>query len=413
MQTDQSEVVEKAKEVESGMEKLFKVISRENETVTVPEQNWEAIKENYSLMVRHLQILSTEPDEIEVVEALGIVTEGEVVKVRVSKGEHSSQLVTILDELDFEKVAKIGQEVIVRKGTIIDYVPEDVKIPIIKPVFDYVQWNEIVGLDDQVDKVRRAVRHLKHGDRMRELGGKPRTGCLLYGPPGVGKTLIAKAIATEIFDHVEEVPAEAFMYYKGGEILNKYVGESERIIAEAFEKAREFMAKTNLPAIIFIDEAEAILPRRGSRQSSDVDSTIVPTFLSEMDGLHALKPFVILATNHREKIDSAVIRKGRVDLHVKIDHPSKENYMDLILHYIKDLNFDSEVQKEHVAARVVHKTFRSNVSNGADAATISQTIVAHAFDRIMLAEENTGDTIPSVITTDDVDSAIKEYLETT
>jgi SpoVK/Ycf46/Vps4 family AAA+-type ATPase len=194
------------------------------------------------------------------------------------------------------------------------------------PEFEPVHWEDIAGIESQVERIRESIEFpLQNAKLFAEFNVPTIKGMMLYGPPGCGKTLIAKAIATSILKGSNKIDPKAFVYLKGGELLSQYVGAAEANIKSIFDSCREHWKKTKQRSVVFIDEAEAIVPTRGSRVSSDVDSTIVPTFLAEMDGFAEGSPFVILATNHPKQIDPAIQRPGRIDLKVEITRPTVED----------------------------------------------------------------------------------------
>lgn len=188
-----------------------------------------------------------------------------------------------------------------------------------------VRWADIGGLDEVrkeiLDKIEKPLRHPEIFKKYNK--GTPK-GLLFYGPPGNGKTLLAKGIATTIAEIFGADASTGFMHVKGPEILSKWVGEAEATIRSIFERARAHKKETGYPATIFIDEADAILGKRGSGVSSDMEKTIVPMFLSEMDGLDDSAAIIILATNRPDILDPAVIREGRIDRKIKIPRPNKE-----------------------------------------------------------------------------------------
>lgn len=188
-----------------------------------------------------------------------------------------------------------------------------------------VRWADIGGLDEVrkevLDKIEKPLRHPEIFKKYNK--GTPK-GLLFYGPPGCGKTLIAKGIATTIAEIFGADASTGFMHVKGPEILSKWVGEAEATIRSIFERARAHKKETGYPATIFIDEADAILGKRGTGVSSDMEKTIVPMFLSEMDGLDDSAAIVILATNRPDILDPAVIREGRIDRKIKIPRPNKD-----------------------------------------------------------------------------------------
>ena len=211
-----------------------------------------------------------------------------------------------------------------------------------------VTYGRIGGLDRQIEQLRDAIEiPFVYADYYREHQLRPPKGVLLYGPPGCGKTLIAKAVANALASHVESVSGRGARSYffnrKGPELLDKYVGESERKIREVFRRARE-QAREGMPVIIFFDEFESLFRTRGSGISSDVESTIVPQFLSEIDGVEDIKNVIIIgASNRQDLIDPAVLRPGRLDIKIRIDRPGEEATRDIFTKYLTaDLPFDKE-----------------------------------------------------------------------
>ena len=200
-----------------------------------------------------------------------------------------------------------------------------------------VDWSEVGGLEDAKQFLREAIEYPMTYEKVFKFYNKDATkGILLYGPPGCGKTLLAKALATSLAKlQGKDVPG--YIYVKGPEILDKYVGESERVIRHIFKAAREFGEAKQVRAVIFLDEADALLRRRGTGKSSDVESTIVPAFLAEMDGMVTTPhdPLVLLATNRPDTLDPAVIRDGRVDRKIKVTRPEKEIVRDIFKIHLK------------------------------------------------------------------------------
>jgi proteasome-associated ATPase len=180
-------------------------------------------------------------------------------------------------------------------------------------------WDDIGGLEGVKDMMREIVEDpFTFAALYKHYNKKPPKGVLLFGPPGCGKTMVGRAVANAL----AKGNKENFKYVKGPEILNPFVGVSEQNIRQMFSEAKRFKAKHGVPLVIFIDEAEAILSKRGTGISSDMDKTIVPMFLAEMDGLEESGALVILATNRADRLDPAVVRDGRVDRKIEIPRPN-------------------------------------------------------------------------------------------
>src|SRR5205807_8098635 len=184
----------------------------------------------------------------------------------------------------------------------------------------------------------------------------PPNGILLYGPPGCGKTLIAKAVANSLAKKVAEAGQgegrSYFLNIKGPELLNKYVGETERHIRLVFQRARE-KASEGTPVIVFFDEMDSIFRTRGSGVSSDVESTIVPQLLAEIDGVEGLENVIVIgASNREDMIDPAILRPGRLDVKIKIERPDAEAAKDIFSKYLtKGLPLHTEDLSEHGGSR--------------------------------------------------------------
>lgn len=213
---------------------------------------------------------------------------------------------------------------------------------LLTPEIPNVGYADIGGLDDQIREVRDAVElPFTRPDLYRRYDLRPPRGILLYGPPGCGKTLIAKAVASSLSSRSEH--RTYFISIKGPELLNKFVGETERHIRSIFARARA-LASEDVPVVVFFDEMEALFRIRGSGISSDVETMIVPQLLSEMDGLEAMENVVVIgASNRPDMIDPAVLRPGRLDVRIRIDRPNRRQARDIFRkHLTTDLPINSE-----------------------------------------------------------------------
>ncbi|HEY3701392.1 MAG TPA: proteasome ATPase, partial [Acidimicrobiales bacterium] len=212
-----------------------------------------------------------------------------------------------------------------------------------------ISYADVGGLDDQIESITDAVElPFLH----RELFVKHRLpapkGVLLYGPPGCGKTLIAKAVANSLAKKVAEQSGDRqarsyFLNIKGPELLNKYVGETERQIRLVFQRARE-KSEEGVPVIVFFDEMDSLFRTRGSGISSDMESTVVPQLLAEIDGVEALRNVIVIGASNREDlIDPAILRPGRLDVKIKIERPDEEAAAQIFSRYLQsDLPLEAE-----------------------------------------------------------------------
>ncbi len=217
-----------------------------------------------------------------------------------------------------------------------------------------IDYGDIGGLASQIEEIRDAVElPYLHADLFREHKLRPPKGILLYGPPGCGKTLIAKAVANSLAKKVAEVEGRPegrsfFLNIKGPELLNKYVGETERHIRLVFQRARE-KASEGMPVIVFFDEMDSLFRTRGSGVSSDVENTIVPQLLSEIDGVEGLENVIVIgASNREDMIDPAILRPGRLDVKIKIERPDAQGAGDIFSKYLTpDLPLHPDDLAEH------------------------------------------------------------------
>src|SRR4051794_36707495 len=258
--------------------------------------------------------------------------------------------------LEGERPLRAGDSLLVesRSGWAYERIPKsEVEELVLEEVPD-VDYEDIGGLGGQIEAIRDAVElPFLHKDLFLEHELRPPKGILLYGPPGCGKTLIAKAVANSLAKKVAEVTGQAagksfFLNIKGPELLNKYVGETERQIRLVFQRARE-KASEGTPVIVFFDEMESLFRTRGSGVSSDVENTIVPQLLAEIDGVEGLQNVVVIgASNREDMIDPAILRPGRLDVKIKIERPDAEAAKDIFAKYLTErLPLHSDDVGEH------------------------------------------------------------------
>jgi proteasome-associated ATPase len=237
---------------------------------------------------------------------------------------------------------KAGDSVLVdvRANTAVERVPKaEVEQLVLEQVPD-VTYDQIGGLQEQVEAIRDAVElPYLHADLFVEHELRAPKGILLYGPPGCGKTMIAKAVANSLAQRVRDRTGREdvksyFLNVKGPELLNKYVGETERQIRLIFQRAREKSAE-GFPVIVFFDEMESLFRTRGTGVSSDVETTIVPQLLAEIDGVESLKDVVVIgASNREDMIDPAILRPGRLDVKIKVDRPDADAAREIFAVYL-------------------------------------------------------------------------------
>ncbi|HEX3388625.1 MAG TPA: proteasome ATPase [Streptosporangiaceae bacterium] len=335
-------------------------------------------------------------EALNVVIAQGYETVGEVVMLKELLEDGDRALV--ISHADEERVVRLaeplrdsvlraGDSLLLepRSGYVYERIPKaEVEELILEEVPD-ITYSDIGGLSSQIVQIRDAVElPYLHADLFREHQLRPPKGVLLYGPPGCGKTLIAKAVANSLAKQVaartaaaraangdepapeEPGPAKAgqardgqakegksfFLNIKGPELLNKYVGETERHIRLVFQRARE-KASEGMPVIVFFDEMDSIFRTRGSGVSSDVENTIVPQLLSEIDGVEGLENVIVIgASNREDMIDPAILRPGRLDVKIKIERPDAEAAKDIFSKYVlTELPLHPDDLAEHGSSR--------------------------------------------------------------
>src|SRR3954470_24965608 len=286
----------------------------------------------------------------------------------------------IVGRADEERVAELADSLIgekirsgdtllmdARSGLLLEKLPRpEVEELVLEEVPD-ISYDDVGGLDDQIEQIADAVElPFLHHELFAEYKLPAPKGILLYGPPGCGKTLIAKAVANSLAKKVAEVSGDKaarsyFLNIKGPELLNKYVGETERQIRLVFQRARE-KSEEGWPVIVFFDEMDSMFRTRGTGISSDMESTIVPQLLAEIDGVETLKNVIVIGASNREDlIDPAILRPGRLDVKIKIERPNEEAAAQIFGRYLEsDLPLDEdEVQSLGGGDR--HKAVRAMI----------------------------------------------------
>jgi proteasome-associated ATPase len=302
-------------------------------------------------------------EELNVVKAAGYEIQGDVVILKELLEEGRAVVTLRADEDKVGIVAdplrsvklKVGDHILMdgKSGYLLEKLPKsEVEDLALEEVPD-INYEDIGGLTTQIEAIKDAVElPYLYADYYREYQLTPPKGVLLYGPPGCGKTMIAKAVANNLAQKISQKRGEKvqgfFLNIKGPELLSKYVGETERKIREIFVKARE-KASEDVPVIVFFDEMDALFRTRGSGISSDVETTIVPQLLAEIDGVEHLKNVIVVgASNRQDLIDPAILRPGRLDVKIKIERPDRSAAVDIFNKYLTgDLPIHEGELKQH------------------------------------------------------------------
>ncbi|WP_459611835.1 proteasome ATPase [Corynebacterium urogenitale] len=335
---------------------------------------------------------------LQVVEVTGIEDSGDIAQVVEIVGER----VIIADKMGEESVVKAagslreaviskditpGDSVIVdrRSGWAFEAVARTEVTSLVLEEVPDVSYEDIGGLSAQIEQIRDAVElPFLHPEIYQEYGLRPPKGVLLYGPPGNGKTLIAKAVANSLAQQMGEAQGTTsrgdsgdsqpraksyFLNIKGPELLNKFVGETERQIRQIFEQARR-VASSGKPVIVFFDEMEAIFRTRGTGVSSDMESTVVPQLLAELDGVESVENVIVIgASNREELIDPAVLRPGRLDVKIRVERPGEEAAAEILSKYLTaHIPINKELVEEYGTAE-------------AAAAHLRERVVSHLFQK--------------------------------
>jgi proteasome-associated ATPase len=383
--------------------------------------------------------------EVVLNEALNVViaqsyeTVGEVVMLKEVLADGSRALV--ISQADEERVVRLAEPLLhqplragdsllleSRSGYVYERIPKaEVEELILEEVPD-ITYKDIGGLAGQIEQIRDAIElPYLHADLFKEHQLKPPKGVLLYGPPGCGKTLIAKAVANSLAKQVAAKTAQDegtkegksfFLNIKGPELLNKYVGETERHIRLVFQRARE-KASEGMPVIVFFDEMDSIFRTRGSGVSSDVENTIVPQLLSEIDGVEGLENVIVIgASNREDMIDPAILRPGRLDVKIKIERPDAEAAKDIFSKYVLTelpLHPDDLAEHEHSAQSTVDemilRTVERMYTESEENRFLEVTYANGDKEVLYFKDFNSGAMIENIVARAKK-MAIKEFLET-
>ncbi len=287
-----------------------------------------------------------------------------------------------------------------------------------------VDYHDIGGLSGQIEMIRDAVElPYVHADLYREHRLAAPKGILLYGPPGCGKTMIAKAVAASLARKVAEREGRTaarsyFLNIKGPELLNKYVGETERHIRLVFQRARE-KASEGTPVIVFFDEMDSLFRTRGSGVSSDVENTIVPQLLSEIDGVEGLANVIVIgASNREDMIDPAILRPGRLDVKIRIDRPDAQAAGDILAKYLTpELPLHAEDLAEHggdaqaACEAMIRRTVERMYQESEENRFLEVTYANGDKETLYFKDFNSGAMLENIVARAKK-TAIKEYLET-
>ena len=313
-----------------------------------------------------------------IVEPAGYIPRGEIASIvdliadnrAIILGHADDErVVTLSVPLRSEKL-KVGDHVLYdpRTNYAFEKLPKSSVEEVVLEEIPDITYDEIGGLKEQIEVLRDSVElPYIYPEVFREHKLRPPKGILLYGPPGCGKTLIAKAVANSLAKSIKERTGKEtiayFLNVKGPELLNKYVGETEHKLREVFKKARE-KASEDVPVVIFFDEMDSLFRMRGSGISSDMEATVVAQFLAEIDGVESLNNVIVIgASNRQDLIDPAVLRPGRLDLKIKVNRPDQDAAREIFSKYlVADLPFHAEARAKYgddpevIAKRMIEDT---------------------------------------------------------
>jgi proteasome-associated ATPase len=372
-------------------------------------------------------------EALNVVEVLEQDTQGEVVTVKehladdrvitIGRGDES-HVATLSEELR-DVTIRVGDALLYdpRSGYVLEKLPkQEIEELVLEEIPD-ISYEDIGGLERQIEEIRDAVElPFLYAELFMEHQLKPPKGVLLYGPPGCGKTLIAKAVAKSLAEQVRQKTGREdahsyFLNVKGPELLNKYVGETERQIRLIFQRAKE-KSDEGFPVIVFFDEMDSLFRTRGSGISSDVENTIVPQLLSEIDGVETLKNVIVIgASNREDMIDPAILRPGRLDVKIKIERPDANQARDIMSKY---LNIEVPVHEDEVSSasgekiraigRMVERTIDSMYEPSEDNRFLEVTYQSGDKEVLYFKDFNSGAMIENIVRRAKKE-AIKRFLQ--
>jgi proteasome-associated ATPase len=373
-------------------------------------------------------------DALNVVKVLPPDRAGEVVKVKDRLGDDRVMVVGRGDEEMVAYLAgglsetgvRAGDPLLfdARSGCALELLPkEEVEELVLEEIPD-VGYEDIGGLEGQIESIRDAVElPFLYAELFQEHELEAPKGVLLYGPPGCGKTLIAKAVAKSLAEKVRERTGREdarsyFLNVKGPELLNKYVGETERQIREIFQRAKE-RSEEGLPVIVFFDEMDSIFRTRGTGISSDVESTIVPQLLSELDGVETLKNVIVIGASNREDlIDPAILRPGRLDVKIKIERPDGQQAKDIMSKYLHPVVpiHPEEIERyggdpQHACLRMIERTVEQMYEPSDQNRFLEVTYASGDKEILYFKDFNSGAMIENIVRRAKKD-AIKRFLST-
>jgi len=374
-------------------------------------------------------------EALNIVEIAGFERRGDIVMLKeiladggralVIAHTDEEQVVHLADPLRTQRL-RAGDSLLVdmRSGFAVERIPKaEVEELVLEEVPD-IDYADIGGLGSQIEQIRDAVElPFLHADLFREHELRAPKGILLYGPPGCGKTLIAKAVANSLAKKVSdrdgiEAGRSFFLNIKGPELLNKYVGETERHIRLVFQRARE-KASEGTPVIVFFDEMDSLFRTRGSGVSSDVENTIVPQLLSEIDGVEGLENVIVIgASNREDMIDPAILRPGRLDVKIKIERPDAQAAADIMTKYLTaNLPLHPDDLAEHggnpevTVAAMIQRTVERMYSEAAENRFLEVTYANGDKEVLYFKDFNSGAMLENIVARGKK-SAIKEFLDT-